>query len=48
MANPIEPVLVENAPCQEVVVTGDALTAPAAGCGASGADLDPRLRCRPI
>src|SRR5678816_1297369 len=23
MANPIEPALVENAPCQEVVITGD-------------------------
>src|SRR6186713_2318101 len=34
MANPIEPVLVENAPCQEVVVTGDALTAPGGGLAA--------------
>src|SRR3954469_11748843 len=34
MANPIEPVLVENAPCQEVVVTGDALRAPGGGLAA--------------
>src|SRR5258705_67962 len=31
MANPIEPVMVENAPCQEVVMTGDAITAPGGG-----------------
>jgi 4-hydroxy-3-polyprenylbenzoate decarboxylase len=31
MANPIEPVLVEAAPCQEVVITGDALRAPGGG-----------------
>lgn len=31
MANPIEPVMVENPPCQEVVLTGDDLTRPGGG-----------------
>ena len=34
MANPIEPVLVEKAPCQEVVITGEALSAPGGGLAA--------------
>jgi UbiD family decarboxylase len=34
MTHPIEPVLVDNAACQEVVVTGDALTAPGGGLAA--------------
>ena len=34
MANPIEPILVDKAPCQEVVVTGDALRAPGGGLAA--------------
>ena len=49
MANPIEPVLVENAPCQEVVITGDALSAPGGGLAAlAGADIDARLRLRAL
>ena len=31
MRNPIEPVMVDEAPCQELVMTGDALTAPGGG-----------------
>jgi UbiD family decarboxylase len=31
IAHPIEPVMVETAPCQEVVLTGDALTEPDGG-----------------
>jgi 4-hydroxy-3-polyprenylbenzoate decarboxylase len=34
VANPIEPVLVDQAPCQEVVITGDALRAPGGGLAA--------------
>lgn len=33
MAAPIEPVLVEDAPCHEVVLTGDALRIPGGGLG---------------
>jgi UbiD family decarboxylase len=31
VAAPIEPVMVENAPCQEIVITGDDLSKPGAG-----------------
>src|SRR6476619_4467318 len=31
MANPIAPVMVQQAPCQEVVITGDGLTKPGGG-----------------
>jgi 4-hydroxy-3-polyprenylbenzoate decarboxylase len=33
MAAPIDPILVDDAPCHEVVLTGDALTAPGGGLG---------------
>jgi len=33
MANPVEPVMVDEAPCQEVVITGDALKTPEGGLG---------------
>ncbi len=49
IANPIPPVRVTAPPCQEVVITGDALRAPRRRHEAlPGADLDPRLRCRPL
>ncbi len=41
IANPIAPVEVAAAPCQEVVITGDELAqARRRGCGAAGAGVD--------
>ena len=49
IANPIAPVTVTSAPCQEVVIKGDELRKPNGGLKApAGADLDARLRRRAL
>ncbi len=49
LANPIAPVQVSDAPCQEIVLTGDDITkAGRRPRAVAGADLDARLRCRAL